>query len=363
MGRQSSRLYFEGKDHKDIYFQGHYHKAMYIGAQKVWEKLTSSLTWKGYESDGNLGYVRYNGKVFLYIDNYGNLHTSEDAINWTITTSPFPYKYRLNNQHLTSGNGLFLCTKYFYYIHENEIGRQIAYSADGINWEKIDRIWMVYESGQRVEYDVENKEGFVPYFDNIVYANGKYFSYCYGTNGGDCYSTDLITWYKLKIRVADVEFIRIKDVVFNNGYYYFSSSYSVTEHMIVRSADLKNFDVVFDRNRISGISCFLNGIAVLSKIHPRYIYFSNNGTDYTIIAHQTDTDVFDAGNSFMIGFSRTFIYEFWTNGPYQNMYYLKDIIEIEGGDYMVSVVVDDKTAYAFVNLENKVYSLIGKLEG
>ncbi|MGM9571964.1 MAG: hypothetical protein ACI3ZR_07085, partial [bacterium] len=37
--RQSSRIYFVGKDHKDIYFQGHYHDKMYIGSQLVWEKL------------------------------------------------------------------------------------------------------------------------------------------------------------------------------------------------------------------------------------------------------------------------------------------------------------------------------------
>ena len=38
MGRQSSRLFFNGKDHKDIYYQGHYHKAMYLGSELVWEK-------------------------------------------------------------------------------------------------------------------------------------------------------------------------------------------------------------------------------------------------------------------------------------------------------------------------------------
>ena len=40
MGKQSARIYFQGKDHKEIYYQGHYHKAMYIGNQLVWEKLT-----------------------------------------------------------------------------------------------------------------------------------------------------------------------------------------------------------------------------------------------------------------------------------------------------------------------------------
>ena len=37
--RQSSRIYFAGKDHKDIYFRGHYHDKMYIGNKLVWEKL------------------------------------------------------------------------------------------------------------------------------------------------------------------------------------------------------------------------------------------------------------------------------------------------------------------------------------
>lgn len=44
MERQSSRIYFQGKYHKDIYFQGHYHKAAYMtdgagNATLVWEKL------------------------------------------------------------------------------------------------------------------------------------------------------------------------------------------------------------------------------------------------------------------------------------------------------------------------------------
>lgn len=48
MGRQSSRLYFQGKDHKDIYFQGHYHDAMYLtdsegNATLVWEKLKDNI--------------------------------------------------------------------------------------------------------------------------------------------------------------------------------------------------------------------------------------------------------------------------------------------------------------------------------
>ncbi len=39
MERQSARLWFEGKDHKDIWFDGHYHCKMYLGKTLLWEKL------------------------------------------------------------------------------------------------------------------------------------------------------------------------------------------------------------------------------------------------------------------------------------------------------------------------------------
>lgn len=44
MGRQSARIYFQGKDHKEIYFNGHYHDQMYLADSKgkatlVWEKV------------------------------------------------------------------------------------------------------------------------------------------------------------------------------------------------------------------------------------------------------------------------------------------------------------------------------------
>lgn len=39
MGKQSARLYYQGKDHKDIYFRGQFHEKMYIGKKLVWEKL------------------------------------------------------------------------------------------------------------------------------------------------------------------------------------------------------------------------------------------------------------------------------------------------------------------------------------
>lgn len=38
MGKQSSRIHFQGKEHKDIYFDGHYHNLMLKGNELVWQK-------------------------------------------------------------------------------------------------------------------------------------------------------------------------------------------------------------------------------------------------------------------------------------------------------------------------------------
>ncbi len=42
MGKQSARLYCQGKDHKDIYFRLNFHDAMYKGSRLVWNKIYPS---------------------------------------------------------------------------------------------------------------------------------------------------------------------------------------------------------------------------------------------------------------------------------------------------------------------------------
>ncbi|MGN0464894.1 MAG: hypothetical protein ACI4F9_00925 [Lachnospiraceae bacterium] len=83
MGKQSSRLFFNGKDHKDIYFQGHYHKAMYLGSELVWEKKDD---YEGFEFivDSEI-----NGKVVFYAS--GSI-----SIDWGDGTSSKYYYNDLN---------------------------------------------------------------------------------------------------------------------------------------------------------------------------------------------------------------------------------------------------------------------------
>ena len=55
MGKQSARMVYKGKDHKDIYFRGKYHDAMYLGYELLWHKIR------------NEGYY-----VFIYVRNIEN---------------------------------------------------------------------------------------------------------------------------------------------------------------------------------------------------------------------------------------------------------------------------------------------------
>lgn len=72
MGKQSARIYFRGKDHKEIYYQGHYHDAMYIGNTLVWEKLKT-------EQDENYKYIVrlpylytfHNGRFYIVFSKWG----------------------------------------------------------------------------------------------------------------------------------------------------------------------------------------------------------------------------------------------------------------------------------------------------
>ena len=46
MGKQSSRIYYQGKDHKDIYYNGHYHSAVYLCKESADGKVKCELVWR-----------------------------------------------------------------------------------------------------------------------------------------------------------------------------------------------------------------------------------------------------------------------------------------------------------------------------
>lgn len=114
MGRQSSRIFFQGKDHKDIYFQGHYHDKMYIGSTLVWEKLKSKL-WVKKQTNIELfpSYqLKFGNGIFMAVGSDKDrkktlIRTSENGYEWTEYEHDTPF-YSAGNVSLHFVNGKFL---------------------------------------------------------------------------------------------------------------------------------------------------------------------------------------------------------------------------------------------------------------
>lgn len=114
MGRQSSRIFFQGKDHKDIYFQGHYHDKMYIGSTLVWEKLKSKL-WVKKQTNIELfptDQLKFGNGIFMAVgpdkDRKKTLiRTSENGYEWTEYEYDTPFN-SAGNVSLHFVNGKFL---------------------------------------------------------------------------------------------------------------------------------------------------------------------------------------------------------------------------------------------------------------
>ncbi len=103
MGKQSARLYYQGKDHKDIYFRGNYHTAMYIGSLLAWEKL--------YENT----YIE-DGEYLVDIDSRAASTVSE-YIKYVIPPTISPYKR--NSTHYFSNDIAFNAIAADMYYSEN----------------------------------------------------------------------------------------------------------------------------------------------------------------------------------------------------------------------------------------------------
>lgn len=92
MGKQSSRMWFGGFDHKDIYFDGYYHKQMYLGSNLIWEKLNDdySFAFLVRASTAYGTYCPIYAKGNIKID-YGD-GTVKEVNNNELSIIPYTYK-------------------------------------------------------------------------------------------------------------------------------------------------------------------------------------------------------------------------------------------------------------------------------
>lgn len=110
MGKQSSRIYYRRKDHKDIYFQGVYHNAMIVrkegDAELVWRKL-------------------YDEGYFVY--------TRQASGFYTAILYP---KYRIREYHNNAASNTYYSDRYLVRKYAYSSAKAII-SSDGKLWKSI----------------------------------------------------------------------------------------------------------------------------------------------------------------------------------------------------------------------------------
>lgn len=117
MGKQSARIVYRGKDHKDIYFHGKYHNAMYVckdgeKAELYWRKLYDE------------GYFVYTFSIFSLTNSYS-------------TAIMYP-KYKIREYHSLNSVGIYHSDKYFIRTPDLLPLAWCHISVDGKYWKKID---------------------------------------------------------------------------------------------------------------------------------------------------------------------------------------------------------------------------------
>lgn len=296
MGRQSSRLYFEGKDHKDIYFQGHYHKAMYAGAQKVWEKLTSRWKTKYYLHHPAHIECEYacNGETAVLCDTRNGKLKITDDFN---TFAESIIKYKNYEDTVPEPETVYTIGKDFYVISKGHKGSPLTEfpilhrsQDNGKSWEEIDTLIFdtngflstlklfkgrYYYSIDLPEIVVLNDTAFMyigerksEEYDDANAVSGNDYAHLIG---GVYKSTDFKHWKSLythffryelsngKINFYPVPIYKGKPFLYRDGYYYligekldttldyFEATNNPSEAtMLRRTKDFINFQTVSD---------------------------------------------------------------------------------------------------------------------
>ena len=187
MGKQSARLYYQGKDHKDIFFQGKYHDAMYVGSKLVWHKIKK----EGYFS-------------IIICDPYKDKTSGLDKTLILIfdeKTNKFEfikliYHGVIDGSVIHYGSSCVVCDSEQIFISNQGNENIIAVSIDGINFGDTgldfdDNSSFMLKRYCYMDYvwDYSFLNGFVIFKQSIKYDNGKYII------DGSMYNTSLPKHY------------------------------------------------------------------------------------------------------------------------------------------------------------------------
>lgn len=350
MGRQSSRLYFQGKDHKDIYYKGHYHDKMYLGSSLVWEKIKHLF-----------GYKLYAKVPFTFPYAYGDLFVAESeetvifiaAISSTTVYKTNDFENIEEVLHATEKvkptgtvtncfRNVYFANGYFFVT--TEYG-PFYRSTDAINWEEVDTFYFDTNGfkgsillGNGVSYDQYTLS---VYNDTAFYTTGRARTDEYKENfkvGKYCNdyphliegvykSKDFVNWESVNTMFFEHTddgkkymfplgifwpFMRFEQSAYKDGYYY-SGGYSIANtggnyseadesrvYGTYKTKDFKSFEMLLDEwQSVRNFGdYFIVGNLRLTKNFVDYISVSDFCRDFE---YQTNTEYF----------SDRYNYKFW----------------------------------------------------
>lgn len=186
MGKQSARIYFQGKDHKEIYYQGHYHKAMYIGSQLVWEKITGTKKELDVVSS-----ISYNG-VFYVVRQFSDLGAKMRILVGPNLNSLLPFD-TIENLKQRSNNIVMLIKDVFAIIYPDRASMPVTWHTYLLSERGLD-INTYKENDMPVPTELHQSIGCIISHEQVFFSNYKGnnsdFKSLPGFNNNSGYSSD-----------------------------------------------------------------------------------------------------------------------------------------------------------------------------
>lgn len=237
MGRQSARLIYQGKDHKDIYYNGHYHDAMYWSDNEgnvtlVWEKLKGTLV----KNISMLSYV--NGKYYAVVESADYMYQESYPVLYEGTSLS-----RMHEKGKIFGDGPVRGGYFIMYAGSDELTIIRTYN---ISERHIARI-PINKNGADMENILYNIENNIYRFANYVTAYHQYF---YGNGNNEYYyDRDERAFFKNdnKIRENINHIINVNDKLISIG----SVTYNTSTFEGYLQFDVFNENEEFEKHSIS----------------------------------------------------------------------------------------------------------------
>lgn len=267
MGRQSARIFYNGKDHKEVFFNGSYHNAIFMNGEIVWQKLGGVI-------DTNIStrnkFVLFSpstvpNHLFLYANasmGYPRKHYAYEVYS----------EYVQENEYLLKmlDRETYSCGYFYFELVDDEDGiKKVWYTKDHTDYHKFPSVLEFDEKDDETEIVYHKKyefrlmsQDYVWYIETSSFTNSRNILQC-------------------RVLGDDIDVVTRYDMIDTNIYGIYPEL-CIENHIIVTEYGGKYY--MFNQGFVfpTDISEFL-GRSVRKFVDGDYIYSIDNNVDKTTI--------------------------------------------------------------------------------